>query len=141
MRRAPYRLATGEDFLSSEQRERIEAALDARLAELVRTRSAMLRSGEGLRGSELADIDQHPADGASDLYEEELEETERLVLDAEERRIDDARRALADGTYGTCRNCGHSIPEGRLEAVPEAVRCLDCQRHYEGYQRQRARAY
>jgi RNA polymerase-binding transcription factor DksA len=125
--------------LSTEERERIEAQLDARFAELVRTRAAMIRSGDGMRGSELADIDQHPADGASDLYEEELEETERLVLDAEERRIDDARRALADGTYGTCRNCGQPIPSERLEAVPEAVRCLDCQRHYDGYQRQRAR--
>ena len=125
--------------MSTEERDRIEAELDARLADLVRTRTAMIRSGEGMRGSELADIDQHPADGASDLYEEELDETERLVLDAEERRIDDARRALAEGTYGTCRNCGRSIPADRLEAVPEAVRCLDCQRHFEGYQRQRAR--
>jgi RNA polymerase-binding transcription factor DksA len=125
--------------LSTEERDRIEAELDARLADLVRIRTAMIRSGEGMRGSELADIDQHPADGASDLYEEELDETERLVLDAEERRIDDARRALAEGTYGTCRNCGRSIPADRLEAVPEAVRCLDCQRHFEGHQRQRAR--
>jgi RNA polymerase-binding transcription factor DksA len=125
--------------LTGEERERIEAVLDARLADLVRTRAAMLKSGDGLRGSELADIDQHPADGASDLYEEELEETERLIMDAEERRIDDARRAIADGTYGTCRNCGRSIPVERLDAVPEAVRCLDCQRHFDGYQRQRAR--
>jgi RNA polymerase-binding transcription factor DksA len=125
--------------LTGEERERIGAALDARLADLVRTRAAMLKSGDGLRGSQLADIDQHPADGASDLYEEELEETERLIMDAEERRIDDARRAIADGTYGTCRNCGRSIPVERLDAVPEAVRCLDCQRHFDGYQRQRAR--
>lgn len=98
----------------------------------------MLRSTEGLGDSELG-IDQHPADGASELYEEELDETERLLLDAEERRIDDARRALAEGTYGVCRNCGAEIPPARLEAVPEAVRCLDCQRHFEGYHRQRAR--
>jgi DnaK suppressor protein len=125
--------------VTTEERERIESALDARLAELVRTRAAMLRSSEGLRGSELADVDQHPADGASDLYEEELDETERMLLDAEERRIDDARRALLEGNYGICRNCGREIPAGRLQAAPEAVRCLDCQRHFEGYHRQRAR--
>jgi RNA polymerase-binding transcription factor DksA len=124
--------------LTSEERERIEARLQARLAELVRTRAAMVRSAQGLRGSELADIDQHSADGASELYEEELEETERLLFEAEERRIDDARRALSEGTYGTCRNCGQPIPSQRLEAAPEAVRCIDCQRHYEGYHRQRA---
>ena len=124
--------------MTTDEREEIEARLDARLAELVRTRAAMLRSGDGMRGSELADVDQHPADGASDLYEEELEETERILLEAEERRIDDARRALAEGTYGTCRNCGQSIPPERLQAAPEAVRCLDCQRHFEGHHRQRA---
>jgi RNA polymerase-binding transcription factor DksA len=124
--------------LTSEERERIEAALDARLAELVHTRASLIRSAEGLRGSEPG-VDQHPADGASDLYEEEFDETERMLLDAEERRIDDARRALVEGTYGICRNCGRDIPAGRLEAAPEAVRCIDCQRHFEGYHRQRAR--
>jgi RNA polymerase-binding transcription factor DksA len=124
--------------LTAEERERIESRLEARLAELVRTRAAILRSGEGMRGSELADIDQHPADGASELYEEELDASERLLLEAEERRIDDARRALAEGTYGICRNCGNPIPSERLQAVPEAVRCLDCQRHFEGHHRQRA---
>jgi RNA polymerase-binding transcription factor DksA len=125
--------------LTIEERESIEARLDERLAELVRIRAAMVRSAEGMRGSELADIDQHPADGASDLYEEELDETERMLLEAEERRIDDARRALVEGTYGICRNCGRPIPPERLHAAPEAVRCLDCQRHFEGYHRQRAR--
>jgi RNA polymerase-binding transcription factor len=125
--------------LTTEERERIEERLDARLADLVRIRAAMIRSAQGLRGSELADVDQHFADGASDLYEEELDESERLLLEAEERRIDDARRALAEGTYGTCRNCGHPIPPERLAAAPEAVRCIDCQRHFEGYHRQRAR--
>jgi|SRR5215203_4160821 len=123
--------------MTTAERERIEARLDARLAELVRTRSAMLRSGQGLRGSELADVDQHPADAASDLYDEELEETERIVLEQEERRIGDARRALADGSYGTCRDCGQPISEARLRAVPEAVRCIDCQRHFEAHHRQR----
>lgn len=123
--------------MTREERERIEARLDARLAELVRTRSAMLRSGQGLRGAELADVDQHPADAATDLYEEELEETERIFFEEEERRIGDARRALADGSYGTCRDCGQPIPEARLQAVPEAVRCIDCQRHFEARQRQR----
>jgi RNA polymerase-binding transcription factor DksA len=125
--------------LTGEERERIEGLLDARLAELVRTRAAMIRSGEGGRGSELAYLDQHPADGASELHDDEVEETERILFEAEERRIDDARRALAEGTYGTCRNCGNQIPEDRLRAVPEAVRCINCQRHFEGYNRQRAR--
>jgi DnaK suppressor protein len=32
---------------------------------------------------------------------------------------------LDDGTYGTCDVCGRSIPEGRLEALPWAVLCVE----------------
>jgi RNA polymerase-binding transcription factor DksA len=124
--------------VTEEERERIEARLEARLEELTRTRLAMLRADEGGRGSELADVDQHPADRAGELYDEELEESEREVLDEEERRIGEARRALAEGTYGMCRDCGQQIPAARMKAMPEAIRCLDCQRHYEGHNRQRA---
>ena len=39
----------------------------------------------------------------------------------------DVRRALVkleEGTYGRCDVCGRPIPEGRLEALPWAVLCV-----------------
>jgi RNA polymerase-binding transcription factor DksA len=117
----------------------IEARLDARLKELLRLRTAMRRSSAGMRDSELAHVDNHPGDIAGDLLEEEIEQTEEIFIEEGERRIAEARRALADGTYGTCRDCAHEIPAERLEAVPEAVRCVDCQRLFEGRHRQRTR--
>ncbi len=98
----------------------------------------MHRSAEGGRDSEVAHVDNHPADLASELHDEELDETTDLMLDEEETRIEEARRALADGSYGTCGICRHPIAPERLRAVPEAVRCLDCQRRFEGEHRQRA---
>lgn len=44
-------------------------------------------------------------------------------------RIDDvdaALRRLDAGTYGACRTCRRPIPAVRLEAVPEATRCVSC---------------
>jgi RNA polymerase-binding transcription factor DksA len=120
-------------------RDGIEARLDARLAELLRTRSAMKRSSQGMRDSELAHLDNHPGDMGTDLHDEELDETTGIFLDEEERRIAEARRALANGTYGVCKDCHKPIPADRLLAVPEAVRCLNCQRHFEGLHRQRTR--
>ena len=32
---------------------------------------------------------------------------------------------LDDGTYGSCDVCGRPIPEGRLEALPWAVLCVE----------------
>jgi len=40
-----------------------------------------------------------------------------------------ALRRLAAGTYGTCVRCQHTIPRGRLDALPEAALCADCARY------------
>jgi RNA polymerase-binding transcription factor DksA len=37
-----------------------------------------------------------------------------------------AERALDEGTYGRCESCGGNIGEERLEARPEATRCIRC---------------
>jgi RNA polymerase-binding transcription factor DksA len=118
-------------------RKRIEVRLDERLSELVSTRLAMHQSEAGARDSELAHLDNHPGDLGTEVHDEELSETARIFFEEEERRIGEARRALADGSYGTCQSCARPIAPERLLAVPEAVRCLDCQRHFEGLHRQR----
>jgi DnaK suppressor protein len=114
-----------------EERERIDARLDARLEELKRMRLSRLREREGMRGSQLAHVDNHPGNVGTDMHDEELDATAVLLFEEEERRIGEARRALAEGTYGICVTCHRAIPIERLEAVPEAVRCLNCQRLFE----------
>ena len=42
-------------------------------------------------------------------------------------QVDQALRAIDDGTYGTCDECGEPIEEKRLKAVPWATYCLGCQ--------------
>jgi DnaK suppressor protein len=119
--------------VTGEERSRVEARLDERLEQLVRMRTAVRRTDNG----ELSHVDNHPGDLGSELHDEELDETTAIFLEEEQRRIDEARRALADGSYGTCKGCRRTIPADRLQAVPEAVLCLDCQRHFEGRHRQR----
>jgi len=119
--------------VDAEERQRIETRLEARVAELAQTRAAV-HSGEN--DSELAHLDQHPADEGSETHDREVDATTEIFLEEGERRIAEARRALADGSYGTCRGCGREIPKDRLEVMPEAVLCIDCQRHFEGRHRQ-----
>jgi RNA polymerase-binding transcription factor DksA len=40
----------------------------------------------------------------------------------------DALDRIEDGTFGKCVRCGRQIAEERLEAIPYATRCIDCQR-------------
>ena len=121
--------------MTGHDRQQIEARLDARLQELTRTREAV----GPVAGPDHPDVVNHPADLAGDLHDREVDAGTRLLWREEENRITEARRALADGTYGICLSCGQQIAAARLSAVPEAVRCLDCQRHFEGSHRQRAR--
>lgn len=42
--------------------------------------------------------------------------------------IDEALARLDAGTYGSCISCHQPIAPGRLEALPWAALCIDCQR-------------
>jgi DnaK suppressor protein len=42
------------------------------------------------------------------------------------REIDDALAKLEAGTYGQCEECGGTISEARLEAMPAARLCITC---------------
>lgn len=42
--------------------------------------------------------------------------------------VDAALRRLKEGRYGLCAECGAEIAHGRLQALPFAVRCTDCER-------------
>ena len=54
------------------------------------------------------------------------------------RRIDEAILRLGGGRYGLCSECGEKIAEARLEALPFAVTCRDCQENEEGAAAERA---
>lgn len=50
---------------------------------------------------------------------------------AELRDINAALERIANGTYGTCSDCGIQIPGERLQAAPSATRCIQCQQEHE----------
>lgn len=68
-----------------------------------------------------------PADAGANLSEADRS---RAVLEAAERQRTEVLAALSrleNGAYGQCVDCGDPVPEGRLEAKPEAARCVRCQ--------------
>jgi len=53
------------------------------------------------------------------------------MLDQLEDQLTETKEALQrieDGTYGQCTNCGEFILPERLEALPSAPLCINCQR-------------
>jgi DnaK suppressor protein len=70
---------------------------------------------------------QDLADKAASAYSKELNfslsDGERNVL----MLIDEAFARIKEGTFGVCTNCGNTIGEKRLTAVPWTAFCIDCQ--------------
>jgi RNA polymerase-binding transcription factor len=70
---------------------------------------------------------QDIADKANMAYNKEflfsLTDAERDLL----AMIDDALLRLKNGEFGVCSNCSNDIKSTRLEAVPWAKYCLNCQ--------------
>jgi DnaK suppressor protein len=66
-------------------------------------------------------------DRANNSYNREfmfsLSDSERQLL----IQVDGALGRLDAGTFGSCIHCGRAIGEKRIEAVPWARYCIDCQ--------------
>lgn len=42
-------------------------------------------------------------------------------------QVEDALQAIATGSYGRCQHCHEPIPLERLEIMPNATMCVNCQ--------------
>jgi len=82
-----------------------------------------LRAGQESADDGTEDI----VDRANNSYNRELmfslSDSERQML----FQVEDALRRMEQGVYGRCANCGRPISMQRLEAVPWARYCIDCQ--------------
>jgi RNA polymerase-binding transcription factor DksA len=69
---------------------------------------------------------EHERYGApSESVEKEihLEHNEESIREAVIAAID----RIEHNRYGTCKGCGRRIPQARLNAIPYAERCFDCE--------------
>jgi DnaK suppressor protein len=99
-------------------------------AERSRIEQALSRLGPS-DDDELSDLDQHMADDATELFEEELDAGLAEKLREELAAVERAEQRLMSGTYGLSVETGEPIPDDRLEAVPWAERTVEEQARYE----------
>ncbi len=101
---------------------RARELLAAERARIERQLAELAQPGED---AELAHGDQHLADEASDLYDDELRAGRVDDLREELRAVERAEERIASGTYGLSVESGVSIPDERLEAYPTAERTVE----------------
>jgi RNA polymerase-binding protein DksA len=99
--------------------EKLKAELEQRL-EQMQSRLASIKK----------DVTRsHSGDSAEQAQERENDEVVDAIGNETAQSIRVLQAALnriEDGSYGLCDNCGKEIGEGRLTAVPEATRCVNC---------------
>lgn len=78
--------------------------------------------------TELSLYDNHPADIGTEVFIQaqtnNLRGNEKVLLD----KIDDALVKLESGEYGKCEDCNKYIDEERLDIIPFASKCIDCEK-------------
>ncbi|HSJ13967.1 MAG TPA: TraR/DksA C4-type zinc finger protein [Longimicrobiales bacterium] len=121
--------------MTDQQRQHLEQRL---LQERDRAQRALERLDEAAtiateEDGDLTTYSQHLADNGTDTMEQEKS---LALLSAEGARLTAIDQALQrvykqPETYGRCDDCGTDIPFERLDVVPWARYCLDCQRRHE----------
>lgn len=109
--------------LTQESFDALQARLLEQRQEIVNMYNQDIRAGQESADEPTEDI----VDRANNSYNRELmfsiSDSERQLL----LQIEDAINRMNAGTYGRCTNCGNTIHPLRLEAVPWARFCIDCQ--------------
>jgi DnaK suppressor protein len=81
---------------------------------------AIVAPGQMTYGSQAA--------AASQVFAQQRDLALRDRADQQLELVEEALVRLDAGTFGTCVRCGKPIATERLEALPWAARCIDCQR-------------
>ena len=101
---------------------------------LIRRRDALRKALAGdlsmlkeLREQSGGDVVDFALDSAQDELSSQLAEVESREL----AYIDNALEQMREGKYGPCEVCNSNIPLARLQALPYATLCINCQRELE----------
>jgi DnaK suppressor protein len=66
-----------------------------------------------------------------DIASDDIDRTTLEALGAQETRrlnlIESALARIPNGHYGVCMKCSENIPKERLQAIPYALLCINCQ--------------
>jgi DnaK suppressor protein len=71
------------------------------------------------------------AAAASQVFEQQRDLALRDKSIAHLEAVEQALARLDAGAYGTCVDCGQPVAPARLEALPWAARCIDCQARHD----------
>ena len=127
---APARPRGGERISAKDYKKYEQLLLEERqkiMKEMGHLEATVLKVNQRDSSGDLSGYSFHMADAGTDAMEREKA---FLFASTEGRKlmeIVEALRRIHRGEYGVCEICGEPITAGRLEAVPWARLCINCQ--------------
>jgi len=111
--------------------EHYKRLLEAEMNNINRTLDNMTRNNTAEQDvhtpAELSNYDNHPAEIASELFQVEMNTALKVHEENILQQIKSALGRIENGTYGNCVRCGAEISPERLEALPYAEMCIQCE--------------
>ena len=126
----------------------------ARHEALLNLQAILVRRRDALRSALAGDLSllkelrsESPGDVVDAAYDSTQDEISSQLAEVESRElanIENALERMKAGKYGLCEVCNGKIPMARLNALPYATMCIECQRELErsggGYSARREEA-
>ncbi|NQW47386.1 MAG: TraR/DksA family transcriptional regulator [Planctomycetes bacterium] len=108
---------------------------------LLNLRVILIRRRDALRNALAGDLSllkelrsESPGDVIDAAYDSTQDEISSQLAEVESRELSNIENALHRmriGKYGSCEVCNGKIPMARLNALPYATMCIECQRDLE----------
>ena len=109
--------------MQKKQLDDFKKKLTKKRKEILATITSARTNGDETLADDVKDV----ADKALSAYSRELlyglSDVERRTL----QLVDEALHRIAEKTFGNCTHCGEKIQPRRLDAVPWARHCINCQ--------------
>jgi DnaK suppressor protein len=113
----------------------------ARKDALLNLRAILIKRRDALRSALAGDLfllkelrSESPGDVIDAAYDSAQDEISSQLAEVESRElanIENALERMKAGKYGQCEVCNGRIPMARLDALPYATMCIECQRELE----------
>lgn len=114
--------------MSNERKDYLKDVKEKLLARKMEIEEILITLSQEKEDSEVRDLGDQALSAITEAINSSYQNTES----EEYNNILKALRAIEEGTYGVCVDCGLPISEKRLKYYPNASRCLACQEIVEG---------
>jgi len=131
----PTHAVLKEAAMKKERLSHFRKKLEEKYRQLVEEVGKNVLYGKGPEDDSIKDLGDQATSAYNREFLFELGNGDRRLL----KEVVSALQKVDEGGFGDCERCGEAISEKRLEALPFARYCIECQRAVEEEERSAAR--